>query len=151
MKKLLALAAVAAAGYGAWHFRGQTEPTKDNELVRDRFWVDHLPRNEREPIQTFVILKEQGAGLFNNASMWRGSYELFRYEMQGSQIRMEFPQTGDRETARAQATRCNERGMDFCLKLEGSSRGAKQYYSKKGWEVRSLDDARAKLDAIEHE
>ena len=34
MKKLLAIAAVAAAGYGVWHLRA--EPTKGNELVRDR-------------------------------------------------------------------------------------------------------------------
>jgi len=58
---------------------------------------------------------------------------------------------GDRETVRAQASRCNEAGLDFCLQLDGGSRGAKKYYSREGWEIRSFDEARVKLDAIEHE
>ena len=149
MRKLLLLAAVSAVGYGAWNWHSSS--ARPNEVLRDRIWIDHLPRNERDPIQTFVILKENPVGVFNNASMWRGSYELYRYEMQGRQIRMEFPQTGDRETVKAEASTCREGGMDFCLTLEGSSRGTKRYYSREGWEIRSLDEARAKLDALKSE
>jgi hypothetical protein len=151
MKKLLVLAAISATGYGVYHWHGhsQTEPERDNELVRDRIWIDHLPRNEREPIETLVILKKQAGGVFNTASRWQGKYEMFRYEMQGGQIRMDFPQTGERDRVRVWATKCNERGMDYCLKLQGNSRGVEQYYSREGWDVRSLDEARAKIDALE--
>src|SRR5438309_1176734 len=117
MRKLLVVAALAASGYGVWQW--QASPAQDHELVRGRLWIDHLPRNEREPIQIFIVLKDSPNGVFNNASAWRGTYEGFRYEMTGSQIRMVFPQTGDRDTARAQASRCKEAGMDYCLQLEG--------------------------------
>ena len=150
MRKLLAVAVLSAAGYGVWHWHS-SDTARPNELVRDRIWIDHLPRNERETIQTFVILKDNPAGVFNQASMWAGKYELFRYEMQGRQNRMEFPQTGDRDDVRAEASECHEAGMDYCLTLAGSSRGAKRYYSREGWEIRSLDEARAKLDALTSE
>ena len=149
MKKLLVLAAISAAGYGVYQWRA--EPAKDNELVRDRIWIDHMPRNEREPVQTLLILKKQAGGVFNNASRWAGKYEVFRYEMQGSRIRMQFPQTGDRDDVRVTASKCNERGMDYCLTLDGNSRGAHKYYSREGWEVRSLDDARAKIETLPQE
>ena len=149
MRKLLVLAALSAAGYAVWHGHGQT--TTDREILRDRIWIDHLPRSEREPIQTFVILKDNPGGAFNSASMWKGTYELFRYEMQGRQIRMDFPQTGDRDNVRVEASKCRENGMDYCLTIEGSSRGVKRYYSREGWEIRSLDEARAKLDTLASE
>ena len=151
MRTLLLIAALGAAGYGTWHYTHKAEPTKGNELVRDRVWIDHLPRNEREPIQTFMVLKEQPVGLYNNASMWRGNYELFRYEMQGRQFRMEFPQTGDRESVKAEASRCDQGGMDFCLELDGGTRGVKRYFSREGWEIGSLDEGRAKIEALAHE
>lgn len=152
MKKLLVLAAISAMGYGAYHvYQGRAEPAKDNELVRDRVWIDHMPRNEREPIQTLVILKKQAGGVFNTASRWAGKYEVFRYEMQGGRIRMMFPQTGDRDDVRATASKCDERGMDYCLTLDGNSRGAHKYYSREGWDVRSLDDARAKIETLGEE
>jgi hypothetical protein len=37
--------------------------------------------------------------------------------------------------------------MDFCLELDGASRGVKRYYSREGWEIRGPRD----LDAIERE
>ena len=30
--------------------------------------------------------------------------------------------------------------MDFCLELEGSSRGVKKYYSREGWEIGTVRD-----------
>lgn len=150
MRKIMMVVAAAASVYGVWQWRASDAPKdSDRTIVRDRFWIDHLPRNERETVKTFALMSKNAAGVFNDTSMWRGSYELFRYEMNGDEIRMEFPQTGDRDRVRARAWRCNERGMDFCLELSGSSRGTKRYYSREGWELRSLDDARAELDAIE--
>ena len=47
---------------------------------------------------------------------------------------------------RVKARRCSENGMDFCLELDGASRGAKRYYSREGWEIKG-----GNLDAIERE
>jgi hypothetical protein len=34
--------------------------------------------------------------------------------------------------------------MDYCLEIEGASRGVKRYYSREGWEVGSVRD----IDAV---
>jgi hypothetical protein len=59
--------------------------------------------------------------------------------------------TGDRETVRAKAWRCNDGGMDFCLELDGASRGVKRYFSREGWEIggnHDLDAIARQLDAV---
>jgi hypothetical protein len=76
---------------------------------------------------------------------------LLRYEGSGGELRLVFPQTGDRETVRAKARRCDEGGMDFCLELDGASRGVKRYYSREGWEIggnHDLDAIARRLDAV---
>jgi hypothetical protein len=116
------------------------------EGVTDRIWLDHIPRSERDTIQVFAAVSDHAVGVFQAMSQWRGEYEAFRYEASGGEMRLVFPQTGNRETVRVKAWRCDEGGMDFCLELDGASRGAKHYYSRKGW---GIDSAR-NLDAIAH-
>lgn len=146
-KALLALVAIAGTGYGVSRWHGgdaPTAPTQGDVSVTDRLWIDHLPRGERDVIQIFVAITEEPMGVFQAASRWKGEFELFRYEQHGGELRMLFPQTGTRDRVRAKATECNRNGMDYCLELEGSSRGVKRYYSREGWEVGSVRD----IDAL---
>ena len=38
--------------------------------------------------------------------------------------------------------------MDYCLEMSGGSRGVKRYYSRRGWEVRSADEANALAEKL---
>jgi hypothetical protein len=151
MKKLVMLAALAGVAYGGWRWQHHAPADAEGKLFRDRLWIDHLPRGERDMVNVFIVMSEEPVGLFNNTSMWKGSYESFRYELSEHQLQVIYPQTGDRERVRVRARRCKDEGMDYCLELDGASRGVKRYYSREGWEIGSLDAGRAKLDAIEHQ
>jgi hypothetical protein len=149
-KALLAMVAVTATGYGVYRWQSDAPAkatTADDDLITDRLWIDHLPRNDKDMIQIFAAITEEPVGIFQATSQWKGEFELFRYERQGSELRVVFPQTGTKDRVTAKATRCDQRGMDFCLELEGSSRGVKKYYSREGWEIGSVRD----IDALTHE
>jgi hypothetical protein len=150
MKKLLlGVAVLGAAGYGVYQWRAEAPaPAQHAELIENRIWIDHMPRTERDTIQVFLTIDEEGMGIFQASSMWKGSYELFRYEGHGGELRVVFPQTGERETLKAKATRCNDSGFDFCLDLDGGTRGVKRYYSMQDWEIGSTKELDAKLRAL---
>ena len=145
-KAVLLVIAVVVAVVSLWSWKHAARPG-ENRLVADRIWIDHIPRSERDTIRVFAMVSEHSIGVFQATSQWRGAYEAFRYEAGGGELRLVFPQTGDRETVRAKARRCDEGGMDFCLELDGASRGVKRYYSREGWEIRGARD----LDAIERQ
>lgn len=151
MKKIVVVLALAGAAVGVWrwHRTDAVVETSDAKLVADRIWLDHLPRNERETINVFLLLSEDSVGVYQAASMWKGTYEGFRFELGGEELRLVFPQTGEREKVRVKARRCKEQGMDYCLDLDGGSRGVRRYYSREGWEIGSLDAGRAKLEQIQ--
>ena len=152
MKKLVLfviLGAVVTASI--WSWKRTAEPSDANRLVADRIWIDHIPRNERDTINVFAAVSEHSIGVFQATSQWRGAFEAFRYEADGGEFRLFYPQTGDRERARAKARRCSEGGMDFCLELDGASRGVKRYYSREGWEIgggRDLAAIERQVDAV---
>ena len=154
MKKLLVLAVLAStAGYGVYRWQRADAPAAvkhDAKLVKDRLWIDHIPRNDRDTIQVFAALTEDPVGVFQAASMWKGQYELFRYESNGDDFRIIYPQDGKRETVKLVASECNQNGMDYCLEVKGSTRGAKRYYSMEGWEIGSTADLQLKLRARFH-
>jgi hypothetical protein len=152
-KALLALALISTAGYGTYRMIGSSDPAPadSEQLVLDRIWIDHIPRNDKDTVQVFVAITEEPFGAFQAASQWRGAYELFRYERSGDAIRIMYPQTNERETVKTKARRCSENQMDYCLELEGGSRGVKRYYSRKGWEidgVKTAGELKARSEAV---
>ena len=148
MKKLLlGVAVLGSVGYGVYHWRAAA-PSTHKELVENRLWIDHMPRTERDTIQVFLTLDEEAMGTFQATSAWKGSYELFRYEGHGGELRIVYPQTGDRETIKAKATKCREAGFDYCLEMSGGTRGVKRYYSMEDWEIGSLRELDAKIKAL---
>lgn len=150
MRKSVLLIIIVAVAVSAWRWRHVDEPAADaNRLIADRIWLDHIPRGERDTVQAFFVNGKDAIGLFAASSQWRGRYELFRYEGDGGELRIVYPQTGERETLRATARRCNEREMDFCLEIDGASRGVKKYYSRKGWEVDGARDTGAIESRVE--
>jgi hypothetical protein len=150
MKKLmLGVAALGAVGYGVYHHGARpATPSTQTELVENRLWIDHMPRSERDTIQVFLTLGDEGIGTFQQTSAWKGSYELFEYEGHAGELRIIYPQTGERDTVKAKATKCRENGFDYCLEMAGGSRGVKRYYSMKDWEIGSMRDLDSKVKAL---
>src|SRR5262245_51661250 len=117
MKKLLVVLLVVGTAVAAWRWRsgsGSSESEAiDDKLVFDRLWVDHLPRNERDTIQIFAAITDEPIGIFQETSVWKGAFELFRYESHGDEIRMVFPQSNEKNKVKAKARTCNDkRDMD---------------------------------------
>lgn len=154
-KQLLALVLLGTVSYGGYRWLSSSDATsapvaKDGEqLVLDRIWIDHIPRNERDTVNVFVAITEEPFGVFQASSQWKGNYELFRYEAKGNELKVIYPQNNDRETVKHTAKRCSDNGMDFCLEMSGGSRGVKRYYSRKGWEVEQVGSARELADRAE--
>jgi hypothetical protein len=138
MKKLLVVLLVVGTAVAAWRWRSGSSESEaiDDKLVFDRLWVDHMPRNDKDTIQIFAAITDEPIGIFQETSVWKGAFELFRYESHDGEIRMVFPQSNEKNKVKAKARACSDkRDMDYCLELTGTNRGVKKYYSRKGWEI----------------
>jgi hypothetical protein len=121
----------------------------DPSTALDRVWIDGMPNTPRDTENLFVAVSNESMGVFQSGSQLKGHYELFTHEARGDELRVLYPQTGERETVRVRAWRCNERGMDYCLELSGATRGVKRYRSKAGMEIGETTSAEQLLERIE--
>ena len=155
MKKLLFLLLLILAAYLLWRYwwRDDAEMARGQELFYDRIWVDHLPKSETDTFQIMVAVTEQPLGVFQQTSRWKGQFELFKYQARGDgQVELVYPQTGSREKVRYRAWKCKEQSFDFCLQVDGASRGLKKYYSLEGMEIgsHSLAEAQSAASRLLH-
>ncbi len=146
MKKLLLVAVAIATTVFAVARRSDHAPASD--LAFDRIWIDHMPRGERDPVQVFVAVDDHAIGEFFAGTRWQGRFDAFKYESNGDELRVVFPQTNTRERLTIKASACEARGFDYCLEIAGSEHGAKRYYSRKDWVIDRSADIDARVQAI---
>jgi len=150
MKKALILVLALGATYGVWRWRSAGEAhATDSKLAFNRIWIDHMPRNDKDVINFFVLIDSEAMGVFQSTTAWKGNYELFRYEANGDEVRMVFPQNNEKSKAKVNARKCSEKSFDYCLDIDGASRGVKKYYSMEGWEIDQRQALENKIEALE--
>ena len=148
MKKILWIVLLVVVAYLAWRWwRGPSDAAtadRGQSLVFDRLWVDHLPSSQTDAFDIFAAVTEQPIGVFDHRSQWKGEWELFRYEPRGDgQLEILYPASKGKARVSYRAWKCNEKkDFDFCLEMSGG-KGPKKYYSQRGWEIGSVEAARA--------
>jgi hypothetical protein len=157
MKKIFWIVLLIVIAYLAWRWwRGGSEQAsaadRGQQIFYDRLWVDHLPSTETDTFNIFAAVTEQPIGVFDHRSVWKGDWELFRYEARGDgQAELLFPQSRSKSRITYRAWKCTEKKeFDFCLEVSGA-KGPKKYYSQRGWEIGSIDDARFAEERLAHQ
>ncbi len=148
MKKLVMCVVLLLGVFAAYRWHAQSSASCDNMMAFDRVWLDHMPTSDKDTTNAFAASSAHPIGVFDEGSSWRGNFELFEYQYSGKEMLAVFPQTGERETIKVRARRCTAAQCDpsladYCLELDGGSRGVKKYYSRKGWEIDKAGDAKS--------
>jgi hypothetical protein len=139
MKKLLFILLLVLAAWLLWRWWTSDEALtadRGEKLFYNRVWVDHLPKTETDTVSVFAAVTEEPIGIFQAMSTWKGQFELFRYEPAGDgKMVLMYPQTKEKERVGYRARPCSEKGFDYCLEMQGASRGTQRYFSQRGWEI----------------
>ena len=147
MKKpllILGLVVVAALALAWWRMG------RDGDVsVFDRIWIDQLPSKPKDTGNAFVAVTKQPMGVFQSASQYKGSFEIFSYKASGDKLQIVYPQTDEKEKVAVRAWKCKERDMDYCLELSGATRGVKRYRSRRGWEIDESTNLEKTMSRIE--
>jgi hypothetical protein len=155
MKKIIFILILALAAYLLWRWwnSGMQAGTADRgeKTFYNRLWVDHLPKSDTDTIKLFAAITDEPIGIFQSTSTWKGEFELFRYEPAGDgKATLFYPQTKQKERVGYRAEPCKEKGFDFCMELQGASRGTRRYFSQRGWEIGHAQLPAAAADSLAH-
>lgn len=145
MKKILVVVGVAGLLAGGWRFSHQHHADDDRLQVTDRFWIDHMPKHDRELVRAFVALThdhdETNIGFLHYGSRWHAQFDGFRFERKGDDLAVEFPQNSWKATWHTKVTRCSVGEFTLCLEIT-APRGTFYFFSRDEWVIGSEDAAR---------
>lgn len=107
----------------------EVEDDRAPRALLNRVWFDKYPEKSRDTVRIWIWLAG-GIGITERGSFWKGSYELFEFERQGSKIVMVWFQDKKRFETSFKVESCEDQPpFDLCLTLDKAPRGhAKKFY-----------------------
>src|SRR5688572_19039303 len=127
MRILLLLAMV-----GACSASGRSNEVDDAEarkLLLDRNWIDRMPETERDKLHVYRFVPSMGGGVFQDRTLYKGTFELFRFETSADEIRFDLPETHQKVVSKFRIERVNgPKPFDLKLTITADPRGPQVYY-----------------------
>ena len=114
-------------------------PDQAAKLLLDRNWLDRVPKKIDDKLHVYRFVPSMGGGVFQDRTIFFGTFELFTFEADGSRIRFNLLHTGDKRVSRytiEPLATPGPDGVDLMLTIDDDPRGPKRYY---GWRNEGKD------------
>ena len=99
------------------------------KLLLDRNWIDRMPETERDRLHVYRFVPSMGGGVFQDRTLYKGTFELFRFETAGDEIRFDLPETHTKVVSKFQIeTVDGPKPFDLKLIIPADPRGPQVYY-----------------------
>ena len=83
MRTLLALVVVASCAKAQDH----------SKLLIDRNWIDRMPQTDRDKLHVYRFVPNMGGGVFQDRTLYKGTFELFHFSAKGDELHFVLPET----------------------------------------------------------
>jgi hypothetical protein len=128
---LLLLSLGASCGRGDSTTSRALAPDQAAELLIDRNWLDVWPQSKDERLHVYRFTPAMGGGVFQDRTLYKGTFELFRFEVEGATLEFDLPETEQRVRTGFRIERVEgPEPFDLRLTLEHSPRGPRVYYGR---------------------
>ncbi|MCW5806168.1 MAG: hypothetical protein KIT31_27635 [Deltaproteobacteria bacterium] len=138
MRTMLLLAALGLS-LAACKSSSTTAVSSDEakDLLVERNWLDRMPETDREKLHVYRFVPSMGGGVYQDRTLYKGTFELFQFEHTGDEIRFNLLETGDKVTSRYRIEKVDgPEPFDLRLTITDDPRGPRVYYG-----MRSETDA----------
>jgi hypothetical protein len=130
MRKLAVLALVLAA-CGSKPHSGKVSDADASRLLTDRNWLDTWPEQKDDHLHVYRFTPAMGGGVYQDRTVFQGSFELFTYQVDGDHLTFTMPHTGEVVKTQYQIERVEGPApFDLKLTLFSGPRGPAIYFGR---------------------
>lgn len=102
------------------------------QLLIDRNWLDRMPETERDRLHVYRFVPKMGGGVYQDRTIYKGTFELFKFKATGDEIHFDLPETKTRVASAYKIEQVTgPEPFDLRLTIFESPRGPKTYYGIK--------------------
>ena len=121
MRRILPFVLLAACASHKSH-------NSDNRLI-DRNWIDRMPETERDRLHVYRFVPTMGGGVFQDRTLYKGTFELFMFKTDGDELQFDLPETHQKVTSRFRIEEVDgPEPFDLKLTIDVDPRGPHIYY-----------------------
>ena len=130
MRRALVVATLLFAGACARHEAARTLPPDEAKtLLNDRSWVDRLPTRVDDKLHVFRFTPKMGGGVYQDRTLFKGTFELFTFKVDGDHIDFTMPETHEQVRSQFQIDKvAGPKPFDLKLTIWSDPRGPHEYY-----------------------
>lgn len=100
-------------------------------LLENRNWMDRWPTSKDERIHVYRFTPAMGGGVYQDRTLFRGTFELFTYKIHGDSLELSFPDAGTVTKTRFHIDRVDgPRPFDLRLTFDHSARGPRILFGR---------------------
>ena len=106
-------------------------PDEAKSLLIDRNWLDRMPETERDHLFVYRFVPNMGGGVFQDRTLYKGTFELFSFKLEGDSIKFDLHETKTVVTSKFTIEKVEgPKPFDLKLTINDDPRGPKVYF---GW------------------
>src|SRR6185312_12291416 len=125
----IAIAAVLLAACSSQTSSPTISKGEAKQLLIDRNWIDRMPQTERDHLYVYRFVPSMGGGVFQDRTLFKGTFELFMFEATNDEIRFVLPETHQKVTSRYRIEAVDGPApFDLKLTVDADPRGPQTYY-----------------------
>lgn len=99
------------------------------KLLLDRNWIEHMPETERDRFHVYRFVPSMGGGVFQDRTIFKGTFELFQFETAADEIRFNLLETHQKVVSKFRIEEVDGPDpFDLKLTIEADPRGPRFYY-----------------------
>ena len=118
-------------------------------LLLDRNWLDRMPETERDHLFVYRFVPSMGGGVFQDRTLYKGTFELFSFTASGEEIRFILHETKQDVTSRFTIERVDGPApFDLKLSIPDDPRGPRVYFGMRGETDRDGTRLQQRLSAV---
>jgi hypothetical protein len=118
-------------------------------LLLDRNWLDRMPETERDHLFVYRFVPSMGGGVFQDRTLYKGTFELFSFTVSGEEIRFILHETKQDVTSRFTIERVDGPApFDLKLTIPDDPRGPRVYFGMRGETDRDGTRLQQRLSAV---
>lgn len=104
-------------------------PDAAGKLLIDRNWIDRMPQTHDDKLHVYRFVPTMGGGVFQDRTLFKGTFELFKFKITGDLVEFDLPQTREKATSQFRIeTVDGPAPFDLKLTIFSDPRGPGVYY-----------------------
>ncbi len=125
---VLALASAAACSSSS-PSSNRVSTDEARSLLIDRNWLDRMPDSDRDRLHVYRFVPSMGGGVFQDRTLYKGTFELFSFSVKDSAITFKLHETKTEVTSPFTIEKVDGPApFDLKLTITDDPRGPKTYY-----------------------